>query len=146
TRAKGRCVLHGSAIATMVVAHAREGQILTSIPGIGPIHAAAIIAAVGNIRHLRTAAALKAYFGWAPKRAQSGVSLDRDALAQTGVRTIKQMFFLIVCNAIQQQDSAWRQRYERLLPRLGSYDERKQAYRGKTRVLVRIAGQMTPMV
>jgi transposase len=129
-----------------VIAHAREGQILTSIPGIGPIQAAAIIAAVGNIRNFHKASELKAYFGWAPKREQSGVALDRDALAQTGVRTIKQMFFLIVCNAIHQQESAWRQLYERLLPRLCSYDERKQAYRGKTRVLVRIAGQMTTMV
>ena len=129
-----------------VVAHAREGQILTSIPGIGPIQAAAIIAAVGNIHNFHKASELKAYFGWAPKRAQSGSSLDREALAHTGVRTIKQMFFLIACNAIQQRESAWRQLYERLLPRLCSYDERKQAYRGKTRVLVRIAGQMTTMV
>jgi transposase len=67
-----------------VVEHAREGQILTSIPGIGPIQAAAIIAAVGNILNFHKAAELKAYFGWAPKREQSGVSLDRDALAQTG--------------------------------------------------------------
>jgi hypothetical protein len=62
------------------------------------------------------------------------------------VRTIKQMVFLIVCNAVQQRDSAWRQLYERLLPRLCPYDERKQTYRGKTRVLVRIAGQMTTLV
>jgi transposase len=56
----------------------REGQILISIPPIGPIQAAAIIAAIGNILNFEKAADLKAYFGWAPKREQSGSSLDRD--------------------------------------------------------------------
>jgi transposase len=58
-----------------VVAHTREGTILLSIPEIGPIQAAAILAAVGNIRNFSRAAQLKAYFGWAPKREQSQSSV-----------------------------------------------------------------------
>lgn len=129
-----------------VVEHTREGTILLSIPEIGPIQAAAILAAVGNIRNFSRAAELKAYFGWAPKREQSGTSRDAEQHAHTGTRTMKQMLFLIACTAVQRHDSEWRHLYERLLPRLCTYDERRLAYRGRTRVLVRIAGQMTEMI
>src|SRR5262249_3213522 len=44
-----------------VVVQAREGRILTSVPGIGPIPAAAILAASGHILNFETAAQLKAY-------------------------------------------------------------------------------------
>lgn len=39
---------------TQVVAQCREGQILTSIPGIGPIQAETIIASIGNIAKICT--------------------------------------------------------------------------------------------
>jgi transposase len=128
-----------------LVEQSREGQILISIPPIGPIQAAAIIAAIGNIENFEQAAALKAYFGWAPKREQSGTSLDRDQLSHSGTRTMKQMLFLIVASAIQK-DCEWAKLYERLVPRMCRYDERKRAYRGKVKVMVRIAGQMTEMI
>jgi transposase len=59
-----------------IVEHSREGQILLSIPPIGPMCAAAILAAIGNIANFEDAGHLKAYFGWAPKRAQTGVSSE----------------------------------------------------------------------
>jgi hypothetical protein len=129
-----------------VVAHTREGTILLSIPERGPIQAAAILAAVGNIRNFSRASELKAYFGWAPKREQSGPSQDAEQHAHTGTRTLKQMLFLIAGNAIQRHDSEWHHLYERLVPRLCLYDERRRADRSKTRVIVRIAGQMTEMI
>src|SRR5215831_16772660 len=107
-----------------VVNQTREGTILLSIPEIGPIQAAAILAAVGNIRHFRRAAELKAYFGWAPKREQSGTSRDAEQHAHSGTRTMKQMLFLVACTAAQRRDSPWHALYERLLPRLCTYDER----------------------
>ena len=48
-----------------LVETSREGQILTSIPGIGTIQAAAILAAIGNILNFECAADLKSYCGWA---------------------------------------------------------------------------------
>lgn len=129
-----------------LVEQSREGQILTSMPGIGPIQAAAIIAAIGNVLNFENGATLKAYFGWAPKREQSGTTLDRDQLAHTGTRTMKQTMFLVVANAIQRKECEWAKLYERLVPRMCSYDERKRTYRGKLKVLVRIAGQMTEMI
>jgi transposase len=106
-----------------VVAHAREGQILTSIPGIGPIQAAAIIAAIGNVLNFATAAQLKAYCGWAPKVEQSGTSLDRAQLTSHGSRQLKNVFYLIVGHAIQQEN-AWARLYQRLVPKKCAYDER----------------------
>ena len=44
-----------------IVEHCREGQILTSIPGIGPIPAAILIAMIGNIANFERPAQLKSY-------------------------------------------------------------------------------------
>lgn len=129
-----------------IVEQSREGQILTSIPPIGPIQAGAILAAIGNILNFEKAADLKAYFGWAPKREQSGTTLERDQLTSTGSRMMKQTLFLIVASAIQTKHCEWAKLYERLVPRMCRYDERKRTYRGKVRVMVRIAGQLTEMI
>lgn len=59
-----------------IVEHAREGTILTSIPGIGPSQAAAIIASIGTIANFERASQLKSYFGWAPSVSQPGYTLD----------------------------------------------------------------------
>jgi len=42
-----------------IVEHAREGQILLSFPGIGPVMAATTIAAIGSIHNFPSASALK---------------------------------------------------------------------------------------
>src|SRR5258706_2553151 len=59
-----------------IVAASREGRILTSIPVIGPLQAAAIIAAIGHVDNFASAAALRAYCGWAPQITRSGETLD----------------------------------------------------------------------
>ena len=127
------------------IEQSREGKILTSIPGIGSIQAAAIIAAMGNVLNFEHAASLKAYFGWAPQEERSGTSLDRVHLTHGGTRSMKQMFFLCVASAIQL-DCEWARLYERLVPKKCPYDERTQKYRGKVKVMGRVAGQMIEMV
>lgn len=128
-----------------IVAASREGQILLSIPPTGPIQAATIIASVGNIGNFERASELKSYFGWAPRREQTGVSFDRTKLARGGSRPMKQILFLMAARAVTL-DCEWARIYQRLLPRLATYDERIQGYRGKLRVIVRIAGQMASMI
>jgi transposase len=130
---------------SQIVAPSREGQILTSIPGIGLVQAAAIMAAVGNILNFERACDLKSYFGWAPVSEFSGKTLDRVQLTPGGTRPMKQMLFLCVGHAIQM-DCEWARLYERLVPKKCSYDERRRAYRGKLKVLGRIAGQMIEMI
>ena len=131
--------------ATDIVTNCREGQILLSIPSIGPTQAATIIATIGNIANFEKASELKAYFGWAPKRDQSGSSFDRTALSKRGVRSMKQTLFLMAMRAVTMQGE-WANIYHRLLPRLAVYDERTKEYRGKMKAIGRIAGQMTSMI
>ncbi len=129
-----------------ITEQSREGQILISIPGFGPLAAATVIAAIGNIANFESAAAFKSYLGWAPKRVQSGTSFDRSSLAATGVRPTKHILYLVVCSALRKKDCAWARLYERLLPRMCTYDEAAQAYKGKKRVIGRIAGQIAAQV
>ncbi len=130
---------------TDIVQNCREGQILLSIPPIGPVQAATIIAAVGNIANFGKACELKSYFGWAPRKKQTGVTMDRSNLSTRGVRPVKQMLFLVAARAVTL-DCEWARIYQRLLPRLCTYDERTRQYRGKKKVLGRIAGQIASMI
>ncbi len=108
---------------TQVVAAAREGRILTSIPGIGPIAAATILAAIGNIANFDRPAQLKAYCGWAPTLAQSGKTLDHATLTPRGVRLLKQTLYLVVWQAVRKPDNEFAHLYERLVPRKCAFDE-----------------------
>ncbi len=61
-----------------VVEHCREGKILTSLPGIGPQAAAALIATIGTSANFERAAQLKSYFGWVPRAGPIGLQLGLD--------------------------------------------------------------------
>jgi hypothetical protein len=128
-----------------IVEQSREGQILTSIPPISPLYAAAIIAAIGSIGNFEDAAHLKSYFGWAPIRAQTGVSFDRTRLTKGGSREMKKVMFLAAWKAIQT-DTEWAKLYKRLVPRLCSYDDRMQVYKGKGKVLGHIIGRLITLI
>jgi hypothetical protein len=54
---------------------------------------------------------------------------------------MKQMMYLIVWKAIGTE-TEWAHIYQRLVPIKCSYDERTRSYKGKGKVIGRIAGQM----
>lgn len=128
-----------------IVEQSREGKILTSIPGIGSMAAATLIATIGTIANFERAAQLKSYFGWAPRVAQSGITLDWARLSPRGVRQTKWTMYLVVWRAIQW-DSEWKEIYERLLPRKCRTDERTRRLIGREKVIGRLAGQMTSVI
>jgi len=128
-----------------IVTHCREGHILTSIPPISPLFAATLIAVIGSIANFECAADLKSYLGWAPKREQTGTSYDRTRLTQGGSREAKRAIYLIVWRAIQT-DTEWSKLYKRLVPRLCSYDERTQSYKGRGRAIGHIAGRLITLL
>jgi hypothetical protein len=128
-----------------IVKNGREGQILLSIPTIGQGAAATIIATLGNIANFEKASELKCYFGWAPRQDQTGVSFDRTRLATRGVRPMKKMHYLMAARSVSLE-CEWARIYQRLLPRMGTYDERTKDDRGKKRIFGRIAGQMASMI
>jgi transposase len=125
-----------------VIAHSREGQILTSIPGVGPIPAAIIVSAIGNIANFDRPAQLKAYCGWAPSISQSGISLDHAKLTPRGVRLRKQTLYLVAWNTLRPADNVFARLYERLVRRKCVYDDKTQQYLGKNTVIGRVAGQL----
>jgi transposase len=131
---------------TQIAEQAREGQILQSIPGIGPLMAATMIAAIGSIHNFPSAATLKSYFGWAPVVIQSGTTLDVTRMTRGGTRTMKQILYLTVITAIRHPGNEWAKLYERLVKTRCPYDERTQSYLGKKRIIGRVAGQMTGMI
>jgi transposase len=128
-----------------IVEQSREGQILTSIPPISPLYAASIMATIGSIGNFEDAAHLKSYFGWAPTRAQTGVSFDRTHLTKRGSREMKKVLFLVAWKAIQT-DTEWAKLYKRLVPRLCSYDNRMQVYKGKGKVLGHSIGRLIVLI
>ena len=58
---------------------------------------------------------------------------------------MKQMLYLMALRATTL-DCEWARIYRRLLPRMATYDDRIKDYRGKKKVIGRIAGQMTSMI
>jgi len=128
-----------------IVDAARDGQILRSIPCIGPIQAATILASIGSIDNFDSPAKLKKYFGWAPQSTQTGITLDRAHLTASGTRLMKSTLYLIALRAVKD-DTPWRALYQRLIPQKCTYDARTGQYRGKLRVLGRICGQLTELI
>jgi transposase len=131
---------------TQIVEHSREGKILTSIPGIGPTQAAAIIASIGSIANFERASQLKSYFGWAPSVSQSGYTLDHVRLTPRGQRQMKLTMYLVVWHAIRLKDCEWAKIYERLVPLKCSFNERTRQYTGRAKVMGRIAGQVISVI
>ena len=128
-----------------IIEHSREGHILLSIPPICPLYAAAILATIGHIGNFEDAAHLKAYFGWAPKRAQTGVSFDRTSLTKGGSREMKKIMYLVAWNAIKTE-TEWANLYKRLVPRLCPYDERTQTYKGKAKAVGHVIGRLITLI
>jgi transposase len=127
------------------VSMSRAGQILTSFPVIGPVHAALLIAGMGDISNFESAAKLRAYCGWAPLQTQTGTSMDTMTFSKTGNRLLKHTVFLIALSAVRQ-DTPWRTLYNRLVPLKCVYDDRLGRYRGRMKVIGRVAGQIIGVI
>jgi transposase len=127
------------------VAGSREGQILTSFKSIGAVHAAVLISQIGSIANFESAAKLRSYCGWSPHQAQTGVSKDSMTLDKGGNRLLKHTVTLIAYSAIRH-DSNWKVLYDRLVPIKAIYDERTKKWKGKMKVVGRIAGQIINVV
>lgn len=124
-----------------IVSESREGRILTSFIGIGPVQAATIISAIGSIANFETSGRFKGYLGWAPRQTQTGTTIDSTTLAKSGNSLLKQTVYLITLSAIHY-DPTWKHLYDRLVARMCAWDEKKQKYRGRMKVIGHVAGQL----
>src|SRR6266536_1072794 len=125
----------------VILETSREGQILNSFPGIGPINGAVLLAGIGSIANFTSSAKLRGYLGWAPKATQTGTSYDSITLDKGGNVLLKRTMYLIAISAIRS-DPSWKLLYNRLVERKCDYDARTGKYRGKMKVIGRIAGQI----
>jgi hypothetical protein len=107
--------------------------------------AATILATIGHIANFEDAGHLKSYFGWAPKRAQTGVSFDWESLTKGGSREMKKVMYLVAWNAIKSE-TEWADLYKRLVPRLCTYDEKTQTYKGKGKALGHVIGRLITLI
>lgn len=128
-----------------LVEESREGRILQSIPAIGPIAAATIIASIGSIANFERASRLRGYVGWSPVRDQTGTTRDNVKLTPGGSRPLKQTLYLVALRAIKE-DTEFREIYNRLVKAHCAYDERTGRYVGKNKVIGRIAGQIAGVI
>jgi transposase len=128
-----------------VVTTSREGQILTSVPGIGTQTAAVLLAAIGNVLNFPTDGDLKSYLGWSTQEIQTGTTLDRARLSPTGTRATRTLLYLAICRATQE-DNQFAHLYQRLVPKKCAYDERRGAYVGRTKVIGTVAGRMISLI
>jgi transposase len=128
-----------------VIEASRIGQILTSIIGISTIHAARILCGIGHIDNFEKLGRLRRYMGWSPKRSQTGTSYDRSSLHKGGNRMLKGTMYLVTLSAIKD-DPTWRALYLRLVARMCWYDHDKKKWRGRMKVIGRIAGQIIRVI
>jgi len=128
-----------------VVTASREGQILTSFTGIGTTHAAALLASIGNIANFESAAELRGFAGWSPKRSQTGSSYDSTTLTRGGNAMLRPTLFLVTAVAIQH-DLRWKTMYDQLVPKKCWFDPRKKKWRGKMKVMGRVAGSILGVI
>lgn len=94
-----------------------ESKILQSIPGIGPVYSAGIIAEIGNIDRFNTEAQLAKYAGLAWRQKQSGgFDSEHTPMIKNGNHYLR--YYLVeAANLIRQRDPVFKKYYQK------KYDE-----------------------
>lgn len=82
----------------------RNMELLTSIPGVGPVVAASIVVATGNFTRFPSARAFACYCGTAPFEHSSGISIrGRSRVSHLANTNIKRLLFLSACSAVRSK-------------------------------------------
>lgn len=91
----------------------KEEEVLRSIPGIGPVYAAGILAEIGQIDRLDNEAKLAKYAGLSWKEKQSGnYASDNTPLKRTGNAYLR-YYFVEAANRVRIQDPVFGKYYQR---------------------------------
>lgn len=103
------------------------------------------LATIGTITNFERPAQLKYSFGWVPKIAQSGSTLDWNSLTPRRVRSMQRTRYLIVWRAIQW-DTDWKEVGDCLVARKCHVDERSRRLIGREKVIGRLARPITSVI
>lgn len=114
-----------------------EYKILLSIPGIGPVYAAGIIAEIGSIKFFKTNNELAKYAGLTWRKTQSGnFEADTTRMTKTGNKYLR-YYFIEAANRVKAQIPEYKQFYTRKYAEV-SKTPHKRALALTARKLVRL--------
>ena len=114
-----------------------EAKCLRSVPGIGPVYTAGIIAEIGNVERFKSQAQLAKYAGLYWKKSQSGdYESQRTPRAMTGNQYLR--YYLVeAANSVQRNESVYRQYYLKKYNEVPKY-KHKRALVMTARKLIRL--------
>lgn len=114
-----------------------EAQCLKSVPGIGPVYAAGIIAEIGQIERFETQAQLAKYAGLYWKKSQSGdFESERTPRVRSGNHYLR--YYLVeAANSVQRNEPIYREFYLKKYKEVPKY-QHKRALVMTARKLVRL--------
>lgn len=112
---------------------AGQAELLTSVPGIGPLTAATLLAHLPE--DLASARQAAAYVGLTPKLVQSGLFKGRTRLSKMGHRGLRRLLYIASWSACKAPGTL-KEHYERLTQRTGS---KKAALLAVAHKILRIA-------
>jgi transposase len=107
---------------------------LQSVPGVGPVTAATVIAALDTPTRFASAGHVAAYLGLVPREWSSGDHQQRGSITKTGNRRARAML-------VQAAWGVWRDRHPASVP-LRQWVERLAARRGKRVAVVALARRL----
>ena len=117
-----------------VLADDEDGRRLRQFPGIGPIHAATIRAALGDVARFAAVDEVVAYAGLDPRTRQSGMFVGQRKLSKRGPGALRHALYLAALVATRYAPE-WHARYQRLLDRGRS---KKEALTILSRALLKV--------
>ena len=93
-----------------------DAELLQSVPGIGPLTAAALVVVIRRIERFKSADSLKAYLGAYPRRLQTGKRESPSRLAKHGNSLVRDMLWNAARSAVRC-NPVCRELYERMSSR-----------------------------
>jgi len=117
------------------VAQSQAASRLCTVPGVGPVTAAAVVATLDDVSRFAGAAQVAAYLGLVPRERSSGERHWRGALTKTGNRRVRWLL-------VQAAWGYWRSRATAGTA-LRAWAVRLAARRGKQRAIVALARRLS---
>jgi len=94
-------------------------QLLTSIPGIGPINALTILAKAGDLRRFRHHRQFLKFCGVDLATIQSGTFRGQTKLSKYGNARLRRTLWMADQVTIMQRTNSFRDKFERYMPKIG---------------------------
>ena len=117
-----------------------DSAILTSIPGIGTIHALTIMAEAGDLRRFSHYRQFEKYCGFDLTKQQSGLYRGQEILSKRGNAQLRKAFWMAACSAIRMPENSFREKFKRYVAKdPGNADLKRKALTAVASKIARVA-------